>query len=121
MAEAVLPGGCRSSKPRAGPSSGVPEGAGVSPRPYRAGCHSHRVDTIPRTIGLGNQRNLTEPGERAGDVPGKCPACGDPGPHRIEQLMDDNPPTVTCRKCKHVRPRGSERSSPGGPAGYVDW
>jgi hypothetical protein len=52
---------------------------------------------------------------------GKCPACGDPGPHRIEQLMDDNPPTVTCRKCKHVGPRGSERSSPGGPAGYVDW
>jgi hypothetical protein len=52
---------------------------------------------------------------------GKCPACGDPGPHRIEQLMDDNPPTVTCRKCKHVWPRGSERSNPGGPAGYVDW
>ena len=26
---------------------------------------------------------------------GKCPACGDPGPHRMEQVMDDNPPTVT--------------------------
>jgi len=52
---------------------------------------------------------------------GKCPACGDPGPHRIEQLTAGDPPTVTCRKCKHAWPRGSERSNPGGPAGYVDW
>jgi len=52
---------------------------------------------------------------------GTCPACGDPGPHVLTQSPDEEPATVTCRKCKHVWPRGSERSNPGGPAGYIDW
>ncbi len=52
---------------------------------------------------------------------GKCPECGDLGPHRVEHTMDDNAPTVTCQKCDAVWPKGSERPKRDEPPGAVDW